>query len=126
MAGICRHYCCGLACIGANTFCDIEPVFQEEQLVPVCASGPPCALLGSDCTRGENCTVVNASTGQTACVTPGTGVLDGDCTKEKCGANLACIDNTCKELCSGTTECPSGRMCVPLTALGGGIGICTK
>jgi hypothetical protein len=126
-AGTCRHYCCGLSCDAPGAFCDIEPVYGAEQLVPVCAYGQTCTPLDQSCPDEENCTIVNAATGQTACVTPGTAVLGGDCTTAKCGKDLACIDKTCKQLCTSSSSysCPSGESCVPLTALANGTGICT-
>jgi hypothetical protein len=126
--GVCRHYCCYATCSGHDSFCDIEPVFGTGTLIPVCAEGKPCTLLGTDCPDGKSCTVVNASTGQTACVTPGSETAGSDCTRGKCGEDLACIDSKCKSICTvdGSYSCPTGETCTPLLALGENIGVCAK
>jgi hypothetical protein len=126
-SGICRRYCCDSIC-SKDSFCDIEPVFGSEQLVPVCNEVHHCTPLGaSSCHGGQTCTVVEqASEETTACVTPGTALAGDDCTMQKCAADLACISGTCKTLCVMTSSCSYGESCMPLTALGDGVGICTK
>jgi hypothetical protein len=126
--GICRRYCCDGTCLGTNTFCDIEAVISTGTLIPVCADGGPCKLLGNNCPENQYCTVVNSETGQTACVAPGAESAGADCTRGKCGENLACIDDKCKALCSlsDPSACPGGETCMPLVALGNDVGVCTS
>jgi hypothetical protein len=125
--GICKRYCCVTTCTGSESFCDIEPEFVSGQLVPVCASGRSCTPLGTDCLVGTTCTVVNAMTGQTACITPGGARVGGDCLTQNCAVDLACISGTCRQLCKveGPYACLGGSTCMPLTALSEGIGICS-
>jgi hypothetical protein len=121
--GICRHYCCDSACVGTGSFCDFEPVFGGTALVPVCTAGDSCKLLGQGCPDDQTCTVVNQSTGQTACVTFGTAGVGEQCMTQKCGADLACISGTCLQLCLSGYSCASGESCMSQTALGG-VGFC--
>ena len=125
--GICKRYCCVTTCTGNESFCDIEPVFDSGQLVPVCTSGRSCTPLGTDCIVGTTCTVVNAMTGQTACITPGSARIGDDCLTQNCALDLACISGTCRQLCKGEGPyaCVGGSTCMPLTALSEGIGICS-
>jgi hypothetical protein len=129
--GVCKRYCCVATCPGSDSFCDIEPVFDADeyvsQLVPVCASGRSCTPLGADCIAGASCTVVNALTGQTACITPGGAHVGEDCLIQNCEVDLACISGTCRQLCKvvSPSACIGGSPCMPLTALSEGIGICS-
>jgi hypothetical protein len=138
--GTCKHYCCDSSTVcatasndaspqkGIQAFCDLEPVFDAKpssQLVPVCTSGAACLLLGTDCSSGKSCTVVDPTTGQTACVTPGSAKLGEDCTIQKCASDLACIGGTCRQLCSTLSpSCMNDSSCTALSALGSGFGIC--
>jgi len=132
VVGICKHYCCAgdSSCTGSNAFCDIEPVFHGINLVPVCTLGNACVPF-SPCGGGETCTLVNEATGQTACVTPGPATVGQACTTEKCAANLACISNTCQQLCklseTGAGQCPSNQTCIPSSLFGAysSVGLCS-
>jgi hypothetical protein len=135
--GTCKHYCCDgnstCAEIGQNLFCDIEPVFHGINLVPVCTFGTECTPFGSDCAEGETCTLVDEATIATACVTPGLAAVGEACSKEKCGPNLACISNTCRQLCKltapegGAGACPATQTCVASSLLGAyaNVGLCS-
>jgi hypothetical protein len=135
--GTCKHYCCGgnAACsaLDPNWFCDIETVFHGINLVPVCTLIEPCVPFDTECpTTGDTCTLVNETTRQTACVTPGLAAVGDACAKEKCGANLACISGACKQLCKlmgtdgGVGQCPSGQTCVANSLFGAyAVGLCS-
>jgi hypothetical protein len=135
--GTCKQYCCdgdtSCARLGSKWFCDIEPVFHGINLVPVCTFGEACTPLSSDCGPYETCTLVDEVAIATACVTPGVAAVGEACSKEKCGPNLACISNTCRQLCnlteagSGQGECPATQSCVASSLLGAyaDVGLCS-
>lgn len=139
--GVCRHYCCDDSCPGARSFCDIETTVGGSVAVPVCVdcagadAGAPCQLL-DDATCGAGgltCQVVNRSTGQVACVTPGTATVGASCETTNCAKGLSCIsgffpNRTCAELCNNEEDdCPKGETCMPSTVLSSvssQIGVC--
>jgi hypothetical protein len=143
--GSCKHYCCDGSCSGGTIadgpppFCDIETA--EVGAVPVCTTGIACApLTPGVCGDGMTCTIVNADTGQTACVTVGEATAGSSCTQIKCAENLACIGGlasggsqaVCVQLCllDGTTPCPTGQTCTKPSALYAsmdtGFGLCSS
>ncbi len=135
--GTCKHYCCDgdatCTALGPDWFCDIESVFHGINSVPVCALGKPCVPFGSECAAGETCTLVNETTMATACVTPGLAEAGDDCTRAKCGEGLACIGDTCKQLCKlmadgGPGACPAKQTCVASSLLGAyaDVGLCSE
>lgn len=136
-AATCKHYCCeSTTCDGLSTgkgpqpFCDIETSIGG-QLVPVCAIEPGCTLLASDSCNSSTdmtCTIVNAGTAQTACVTVGNAKAGEDCTTAKCGADLACIGGTCRQLCNTSHDCPSGDTCNYTSGFSslGTVGLCSN
>jgi hypothetical protein len=129
--GSCKHYCCDGSCNvgtisdGPPPFCDIETAGVGA--VPVCTTGNSCDPLMDTCGDGMTCTIVNADTGQTACVTVGEATAGSSCTEIKCAENLACIGGlasggaqaVCVQLCllDGTTPCPTGQTCTKPSAL---------
>jgi hypothetical protein len=143
--GSCKHYCCDGSCSagtiadGPPPFCDIETA--EVGAVPVCTTGSACTpLTPGVCGDGMTCTIVNADTGQTACVTVGEATAGSSCTQIKCAENLACIGGlasggaqaVCVQLCAldGTTTCPTGQTCTKPSALYAsmdtGFGLCSN
>jgi hypothetical protein len=137
--GTCKHYCCDgdatCTALGSNWFCDIEPVFHGIDSVPVCTFGVACTPFGDGCAETDTCTLVNEVTIETACVTPGAAAVGDECTKVKCGANLACISDTCRQLCKLTAadapdgapgQCPANQTCIASSLLGSytDVGLC--
>ena len=137
--GTCKHYCCDpTTCDSAShtgygatrPFCDIENVVGGLELVPVCTLAPKCVPLEPDACADAGpdmtCTVVNAETAQAACVKIGAGAEGQDCTRQKCGADLACVSGTCRQLCKPGGVCSPGQTCTPPSAYRtlGGIGLC--
>jgi len=142
LTGVCRHYCCDNVCAGPQSFCDIETTVGGSTAVPVCVDrpatdgGPACELLDDATCNGSGlvCQVVNAATGDVACVTAGTATVGESCETTKCGKGLSCIagafpDRTCAQLCNReNSDCPTGETCMEnaaLSSVNAQIGVCT-
>jgi hypothetical protein len=133
--GVCRRYCCDNTCDEKGSFCDIEYTVSSAVAVPVCVNGHPCELLNdATCGSGLTCQVVDAFTGQVACVTPGVATAGESCETSKCAKGLSCIlgyfpARECAQLCYIQNDsCPSGEVCVASAAIPGvasQIGTCT-
>jgi hypothetical protein len=139
--GVCRHYCCDNSCEASNSFCDIESTLGGSASVPVCVPqssasvGAACVLLDDmTCGTGLSCQVVNANTGEVACVTPGSATAGDSCETAKCADGLSCIggyfpNRQCVQLCNHDNDnCPPGDTCTADPALSGqnaAVGICT-
>lgn len=130
--GTCKRYCCDgpTSCTDSDSYCDIEALFHGINLVPVCTFGVACTPFTTECSAGETCTLVNEATGQTACVTPGPASVGMACTTEKCQENLACISDTCQQLCKlsvpGQCSAPS-QTCIASSLFGAysDVGLCS-
>ncbi len=145
--GVCRRYCCDNTCSDSAAFCDIESTFGGSLAVPVCVgadvllapdAGPACVLLDdATCGPGLSCQLVNADTGQVACVTPGPAGAGQSCETAHCAAGLSCVagyfpNRQCAQLCSPELyECPVGLSCIPITATSNAgaasiVGLCAQ
>jgi hypothetical protein len=143
--GVCRHYCCDNTCSGAHAFCDKETVVGGLAAVPVCVTRSPspavdggvtCQLLeDSTCGGSFDCQVVNADTGQVACVAAGTATAGQSCELTNCAKGLSCVagyfpDRSCAQLCDlDNNDCPSGQYCAANAALSSTnarVGVCTS
>lgn len=69
-----------------------------------CGTAPQCG-----CDDGQNCTIVDPTNGETACVKAGDVGPYAPCgeTADECQVGYACVAGVCKELCAG----PDGDVC---------------
>jgi hypothetical protein len=95
-----------------------------------CSLWPESAAI---CPASEKCTVVNESTGATACAPAGSVPAWARCVADAdCQARLWCDHGTgvCKPLCPTMVHCPAGGNCLAAAASGGGpipgLQICTS
>jgi hypothetical protein len=118
----CRHYCCAPSDCGgtSNTYCGIQALADNAGVnVPVCMPVYDCHLLGSDCTNGLTCTVVDEGGSgldyKTSCVEPGNQGVGDSCELANCKANLACLgkpqQRQCWQICDADHPCASGMAC---------------
>lgn len=136
---LCRKICSGdAACTTAGQKCGVE----YSRKWGVCM--PSCALYGSDCPGGSDCSVpfddVAAtqmkSVGFFVCKKTGAGAVFSNCNNDTdCAVNLACDQNNnwCSPACDNTHACPmppavdggpSSLTCAPYTNLPNGEGVC--
>jgi hypothetical protein len=123
--GTCREYCCaGESECDSLHFCDIQLVAVKAQTkVPVCMPIEPpggCTLLGSTCPQPDTqtCSIVR-STGATACVAIGPGMVGDECDDQHCGRDLVCLgtpgQRRCYQLCEvakPSERCSPQQTCV--------------
>lgn len=82
-----------------------------------CDTTPQCG-----CSGGQNCSVVNNTTGVTGCVATGSTVTWGNCTGSgagQCGVGTTCVDGVCATYCDSVADCPGAyRNCTQVSASG--------
>jgi len=73
-----------------------------------CGLSPLCG-----CATGENCVVIDTTSGETACVVAGSIQEKNSCFGSgSCQAGMECIGGTCARYCAIDADCGSGSVCV--------------